>query len=55
MLHLLINLELKPGQKLSNETQKIEIGLFLQSLVKVYQPYHCTAQYASGEAFLAML
>ena len=51
MLHLLINSELKHNQKLLSETHKIEIGPFLQSLVKVYQLYHCTAHYASGEAF----
>ena len=51
MLHLLINSELKHDQKLLSETQKIEIGPFLQSPVKVYQLYHCTAQDASGEAF----
>ena len=55
MLHLLISSELKHDWKLPSETQKIEIGPFLQSPVKVYQLYHCTAQYASGEAFLAML
>ena len=55
MLHLLINLELKPDQKLLNETQKIEIGLFLQSLVK-YTSY-TTVQLSMqvGKLFLAML
>ena len=55
MLHLLINSELKFDRKLWSETQKIEIGPFLQSPVKVYQLYHCTAQYAIGEAFLIFI
>ena len=51
MLRLLINSELKHDWKLWSETQKTEIGPFLQCPVKVYQLYCCAAQYASGEDF----